>query len=132
MTKYGPSITTPLWLVPSIMRALIISLMAMLYRKKGTYLEKHVVMYFITIITAGLMTTTINTGVIILDGYLMNYPVSYTIIETLFRFLSSFITCIVVGILALFIMKALEKLNIGRVPCKKTKHIQQEENRMEA
>ena len=132
MAKYGPSITTPLWLVPSIMRALVISLVAMLYRKKGTYLEKHVVMYFITIIIAGLLTTTINTGVIILDGYLMNYPVSYTIIETFFRFLSSFITCIVVGILTLFIMKALEKLNIGRVPCKETKHIQQEENRMEA
>lgn len=125
MAKYGPSPTTALWLLPSLSRAIIISVVAMIYRKKNTYLEKHIVAYFITIAIAGLVTTSLNTGVIFLDGFLMNYPVSYTLIETVFRFLSSIITCIVVGCLSLPILTAINKLNIGRIPCRQT-HIKKE------
>ncbi len=116
MAKYGPSPTTALWLMPSLLRAITISLVAMIYRRKGSYLENHHVIYFLTVIIAGLLTTSANTGVIFLDGYLMNYPVSYTLLETFFRFLSSFITCIIVSILGLIVMKALGRINVNRVP----------------
>lgn len=117
MAKYGPGPTTVLWLIPGLLRALIISFVALIYRKKNTYLENHLVSYFITIIIAGLVTTSANTGIIILDGILMNYPTSYTLLETFFRFLSSFLTCIFVGILSLPILKAVNRMNIGRIPC---------------
>ncbi len=117
MAKYGPGPTTVLWLIPGMLRALILSLVALLYRKKNTYLENHPVMYFTTIIFAGLVTTGANTGIIILDGILMNYPASYTLLETCFRFLSSFLTCILVGILALPILKAINRIDVGRIPC---------------
>jgi uncharacterized membrane protein len=118
MAKYGPSPTTVLWLIPVILRASIISFSQLVCRRKGTYLERHLVLYFLIIILAGLVTTAANTGIIFLDGYLMNYPVSYTLLETLFRFLSSLITCVLVGILVLPVMKAIGKLDIKRVPYK--------------
>lgn len=114
IAKYGIGPTTILWLMPGIARGLIISITAAIYRKHNTYLEDHKIMYFITLIFSALMVTTLNTLIIFLDAKLLNYPVSYTIIETVFRFISGIITTIVIAIISLPILSAARKMNLGK------------------
>lgn len=117
--RYGFTPTTALWIIPVLARALILSVFAHIHRKKGSYLECHVLPYYLIVLFASLITTVLNTGIIFLDGYLMNYPVSFTLIETGFRFLSSVITSIIVSSIGLPILKALDKIDVGRIKCDK-------------
>lgn len=117
--KYGIGPTTALWIIPCIIRSLIISITAAIYRNHNSYLEDHKVMYFITLMFSALMVTTTNTCVIYLDAKLLGYPISYTIIETVFRFISGIITSIVVAIISLPILYSTRKMNIGREPLKR-------------
>lgn len=119
LLQYGFSPTTFLWIIPSLFRAGMISLFQVIERRRGTYLEDHIILYSLCMILTFLGTTLLNTGLIFLDAYLMKYPVSFTILETVFRFLSSIVTCVMVSILCLFLIKALSKADIGRIPCKK-------------
>lgn len=109
LAKYGISITTGLWLIPPLVRALTISITAYIYKKKGYFLEDKKVAYFLTIIIAALFTTACNSGIIIVDAMLLDYPSSFTLVSMGFRFLSSFITSIVVSIIAILIIKPLRK-----------------------
>lgn len=119
LLQYGFTPTTFLWIIPSLFRAGMVSLFQVIARRKGTYLENHLLAYSLLMLLTFLLTTSINTGLIFLDAYLMNYPVSFTILETIFRFLSSIVTCVVVSILCLFLIKGLSKADIGRIPCRK-------------
>lgn len=121
--KYGLTITTPLWLIPVLLRTIIISVVAQIFRNHNSYLEKHKVAFYITTISANLITTIANTAVIFLDAYIMNYPVSFALLETVLRFISSLITSIVVTTLSLPILKAVSKINLQREPLKKDKKI---------
>lgn len=107
---YGIMITTPLWILPPLFRALIISIVSMIFKKKNDSLENHIVIYFITTIVAGLVTSLMNTLVTFLDGYIIGYSVSFVLITTCFRFLINIATSIVVSIIALPIVKVLKKI----------------------
>ena len=114
MVRYGASPTTALWLMPVLLRASIISLTAHFCRKKGTYLENHLIGYFITLMIAALFTTAANTGIIYLDAWLLKYPVEYKRFETIFRFISGMVTSVLVAILAIPVVKVTSKMKIGR------------------
>ena len=116
MISYGPSPTTVLWILPVMLKSLIISLTASIYRHKGSYLENHKVAYFVTLVVSFLVTTLANTGVIILDSRLMGYPDGLTWILTLTRFLSSLLTSLLLALLSLPILHVVKKINIGREP----------------
>ncbi len=107
---YGIMVTTPLWILPPLFRALIISIVSMVYKKKNDALENHIIIYFITTIIAGLITSIANTAVTFLDGYIIGYSVSFVLLTTCFRFLINIATSIVVSIIALPIVKVLKKI----------------------
>lgn len=109
---YGIMITTPLWILPPLFRALIISIVSMIYKKKNDALENHIVIYFITTIIAGLITSIANTAVTFLDGFIIGYNVSFVLLTTCFRFLINIATSIVVSIIALPIVKVLKRIVI--------------------
>ena len=67
------SITTPLWMIPAISRALIIGF---IFLKKD--ILKHKKLWIFSVILTGLLVTAINTGVMFLDGYIWEYPVEFT------------------------------------------------------
>ena len=106
-SPYGITPTLPLWVLPVVVRGAIISLVAYLYRRKGDNLMKHKVIYFVTVLGAALVISCLDTGLLYLDGIIMNYPVSYTLLQTGMRFLTSQITGIVVSILVIFIYKSV-------------------------
>ncbi len=125
---YGITPTLPLWLIPPMIRAAIISLTAYFFRRNDQHLEDHYVIYFITVVVAAIHTTGANTGIIYLDAFLLDYPVAYVQFETLFRFISGMITAIIVGALSIPVVKALRKLKIGQSLTKSEKEANEKLN----
>lgn len=116
--KYGFTPTTALWILPVLLRALLLSLFATLSRRRGQYLENRTFLYYFSCLFVSLIVTVVNTGILFFDGFLMNYPVSFTLIETLFRFLSSIVTSFVVSSISLPILRSLNRLDINRIKIK--------------
>ena len=106
LSPYGLSPTTPLWIMPVVLRALIICLVAYFYKKRGDNLVNHKVMLFVTLMGAALIISGVDTGLLYLDGLIMGYPVSYTLFQTGIRFLSSQINAIICAILMIPLYRA--------------------------
>jgi uncharacterized membrane protein len=106
---YGLTITTPLWLVPPAIRGLIISTIAYVYKKGEDRLENHKVVYSITVISAAIITTVLNTLVMFLDAIIIGYPFEFFVVETIIRAAVGIGTSIVIGVICIPIVYALNK-----------------------
>lgn len=109
-TPYGITPTTALWVFPVVVRAAILSWVAYFFKKRKDDLTKHIILYFVTIMGTALLISGLDTGLLYLDGLIMGYPVSYTLLQTGMRFLTSQITAVIVALLALAIYKSANKL----------------------
>lgn len=109
-SSYGLTPTTPLWLLPPAIRGLCIAFPAWLYQRHDDRLERHLVVYFIVLILAALITSLLNTAVWFLDAYLMNYPYAIAFWETLIRSLLGLATSVIVGLICLPLSKAMDKV----------------------
>jgi uncharacterized membrane protein len=116
--SYGISLTTPLWLLAPVVRALILGGVAAFYRKKGLELDHKIFPYYLTVVVAALVVTLINTGVLFLDALIVGYPFSFVWLETLLRFLAGLVTAVVVALLAHPLADALRKLSPSLSPAK--------------
>ena len=110
ISPYGASPTTPLWVAPVVVRALLIGLASWRYRKKSDHITNHYVIYFLTLMCIALIISGLDTGLLYLDGIIMNYPVSYTFVQTILRFVSSQITAILVAALTIPLYRATSRL----------------------
>lgn len=128
--SYGLTPTTPLWILPPILRAIFIALPAWLYRRKEDRLENHIVIYFVVILFSALITTLANTGVWFLDAYIMEYPYPYTLITTVIRGVVGILTAIVVGALCLPLSRVMKKIIAFKTNIK-TRSNEAEENKTE-
>ena len=113
-STYGLSITTPLWMAPPIVRALLFGITYDVLLKKGIRLEDKKVWFFVVAIIVGLIVTLLNTGAIYLDAIIFEYPVSLAIVESIFRFVSSILSSIVCAVIALPALAALKKGGFNR------------------
>lgn len=122
-SAYGLTITTPIWMIPPILRAVVFGLAYEIFLKKGIKLEDKKLLFILFAIAAGLVTTLANTGAIFLDAKIFEYPVSMAIIESVFRFVSSIASSIAIGFICLPIIYALRnaKLIYDRSPKKSEK-----------
>ena len=111
---YGLSITTPIWMIPPILRAVVFGLIYDLYLKKGIRLENKRWLFIVFAIAAGLVTTIANTGAIYLDAIIWKYPASLALLESVFRFLSSIASSIFIALLSLPIIYALKNAGLIR------------------
>ena len=109
-TPYGITPTTALWILPVVVRAALLSWTAYFFKRKGDDITKHIIIYFVTIMGTALLISGLDTGLLYLDGLIMGYPVSYTLLQTGMRFLTSQITAVIVALLALGIYKSANKL----------------------
>ena len=109
---YGLSITTPLWMVPPILRAVVFGIVYEIFLKKGIKLEDKKVLFIVFAIIAGLVTTIANTGAIFLDAMIFEYPVSMAVVESIFRFVSSILSSIFIALVTLPIIYALKNANL--------------------
>ena len=109
---YGLSITTPLWMVPPILRAVVFGIAYEIFLKKGIKLEDKKVLFIVFAIIAGLVTTIANTGAIFLDAMIFEYPVSMAVVESIFRFVSSILSSVFIALVTLPIIYALKNANL--------------------
>lgn len=109
---YGLSITTPLWMVPPILRAVVFGIAYEIFLRKGIKLEDKKVLFIVFAIIAGLVTTIANTGAIFLDAMIFEYPVSMAVVESIFRFVSSILSSIFIALVTLPIIYALKNANL--------------------
>ena len=109
---YGLSITTPLWMVPPILRAVVFGIAYEIFLKKGIKLEDKKVLFIVFAIIAGLVTTIANTGAIFLDAMVFEYPVSMAVAESIFRFVSSILSSVFIALVTLPIIYALKNANL--------------------
>lgn len=110
LSPYGITPTIPLWILPVVVRGMLIALVAYLYRRKQDDLVNHPVIYFATLMGVALIISGLDTAILYLDGLIMGYPVYYTLAQTGIRFLTSQITAVVIGILVLLIYKSIKSL----------------------
>ena len=113
-STYGLTITTPIWMIPPILRALVFGLVYDLYLKHHIKLEDKKIMFIIYAVIAGLVVTLANTGAIFLDAYIFEYPVAMAIIESIMRFVSSILSSLAIAFIALPIIYALNKAGLIR------------------
>lgn len=109
---YGLSITTPLWMVPPILRAVVFGIAYEIFLKKGIKLEDKKILFIVFAIIAGFVTTIANTGAIFLDAMIFEYPVSMAALESIFRFVSSILSSIFIALVTLPIIYALKNANL--------------------
>jgi uncharacterized membrane protein len=114
IARYGLTPTTALWLVPVILRALIISVVAHIFRRNDKYLEENIPAYLVTLAIAAIVTTVANTYVIYIDAQLFHYPDGLTLVQTILRLISGIITSSVMAFISIPLIKAVSKLDIGR------------------
>ena len=116
---YGLTITTPLWMIPPVLRAAAFGIAYELFFIKGVRLEEKKVLYFILSVLAGLIVTIANTAAIFLDAMILGYPAAFAWLETLFRFLSSIGSSVACALLSLPVIYALQKTGFVRERNKK-------------
>ena len=109
---YGLSITTPIWMIPPILRAVVFGVIYEIYLKKDIKLEDKKLLFIIYATVAGLVTTLANTGAIFLDAAIFEYPVAMAVVESIFRFISSIVSSIAIGFICLPVIYALKNANL--------------------
>ncbi len=114
VSKYGITATTALWLVPVILRASIISIVAYVFRRNDKHLEDNIPAYIATLAIAAVVTTVANTYVIYIDAKLFHYPDGLTLAQTILRTIVGIITAAVMSFISIPVIKAVSKLQIGR------------------
>lgn len=108
LTPYGISPTTPLWILPVVLRAAIIVVVNLIYKRKGDDLFNHKVILYFTIAGAALIVSLFDTGLLFLDGIIMGYPVTLTWLQTLTRFLTSQANVLVTFLIIIPLRKATD------------------------
>ena len=111
-SAYGLTITTPIWMIPPILRAVVFGLFYHIYLKKGILLQDKKILFFVYATIAGLVTTIANTGAIYLDAYIFQYPVALALVESIFRFISSIASSLIIAGLSLPIIYALKSAGL--------------------
>ena len=111
---YGLTITTPIWMIPPLLRAVTFGLVYELFLKKGIRLEDKKGLFILFAIVAGLMTTIANTGAIFLDAYIIGYPVAMAVIESIFRFVSSIASSVFIALLCIPLIIALKNAGLAK------------------
>lgn len=111
-STYGLTITTPIWMIPPILRALVFGLIYEIYLKHKVKLENKKVLFIIVATLAGLVTTSANTLAIFLDAKIFNYPPSLAVVESIFRFVSSIASSIAIAFISLPVIAAINKAGL--------------------
>ena len=101
---YGLTATTVLWIIPSGVRALVIGLLFIAFKK-----STNPVTLTLCMIISSIAVTLVNTGVIYADSLVYHYPHGIVLITTVFRFISGIVSAIVYSAIICPILYAVKK-----------------------
>lgn len=118
MLKYGFTATTVLWLLPAVLRGLIVGLGTVVLRRsmsiEAITSTKKPYVYYIVCIVAGLVTSCANTLVFYLDSVIYHYY-SFAMIFGVFwvRLATGALASLVTATVALPVVVALRKFHLA-------------------
>ena len=102
--SYGLTPTTALWILPAVVRGLIVGL---LFKQKDV--KQHLKLWIFTVILCCLAVTAINTFVIWLDAKIFEYPSQLTTITIIFRFVGSIASAVIYALVVPTLFEPLIK-----------------------
>lgn len=103
---YGLTPTTPLWILPHVVRALIVGFMM---RKKDVIENQSA--WVLSVILSGIAVTLVNSLVIWLDALIFNYPAALTVITIVLRAAIGIVVSAAYALIIPPLISALKKLN---------------------
>lgn len=117
MLKFGFTPTTMLWILPLCMHGLVIGMAAVVFRKQMTvsYIiqARRPIVYFASCLTAGVVTSLLNTLAYYVDAKMFHYYTYELIFGVLgLRILSGLIVNFLGALVALPVLVALYKANL--------------------
>ncbi len=109
MINYGFTPTTFLWVIPPMLRVVVLWLFHLPFKKKGDVLYNHIVWYYVGAIVAALFVTASNTLVMYLDAIIIGYPITYVLVETIIRFAVGMLSSAICATILLPVTRVLKK-----------------------
>jgi ECF transporter S component (folate family) len=115
MLSYGFTATTPLWLIPPVVRGVIVGLCARRLRETARPLEFHAGRLYAVCVAASFGTTVCNTAVIWLDSVLYHYyTFAYVFGDGLLRVFTGVVTAVCVASVAMPITRLLRRQGLAQ------------------
>ena len=108
--KYGLTLTTPLWILPSAIRGLLIGIVALIYKKKGTDMMDHRFQALGWLLGIAVIVSFVNTLVMFLDATIYDYSFLFAAWSTLTRFGTSLLTAVIVWLVCMPLYSAIKKI----------------------
>lgn len=105
---YGLSVTTPLWMLPAMMRGLLVGLWA---KRRGYRYDRRALGPIL--IATALAVTAVTTGVMWVDSRAFAYPFAATLPSLLLRIAAGLITSAIYTLILPPIITALRKSGLG-------------------
>ena len=102
--SYGITPTTALWILPPVVRALIIGFM---FKQKDV--KKHPVLWIVAVVLSCIAVTVINTFAIWVDAKIFHYPSNLTNITIILRFVGSIATAVLYALVTPALFEPLVK-----------------------
>lgn len=115
MIGYGLTYTTPLWIIPVVVRGILICLFAsfIIKRRGGDVRNIKYYEYFIILIISGAVVTVLNTAVIALDAVIFGYySYAYVFGDLAFRFISMIASTVVYTAVTKTVIDALYRIRL--------------------
>lgn len=129
-SSYGLTITTPLWMIPPMLRGVVIGVVADIFFHKKSRLEDHPVIASITIVSAAIVVTASNTLVMYLDAVIIGYSYTWVWLQTLIRFGVGILEAGLIAAISIPVVRALRKAGlIDRVRTREAESIPTEEDK---
>ncbi len=129
MLSYGLMPTTVLWMIPPVVRAVLMGLWCALLRRRGVrgdhtvaddqafgkrtargiHPEDYPTAFLVYTVITAVFTTLLNTLVMYLDAQILKYSAAYVMADFFPRMLSGIVTAVICGIVAPPVLRALRK-----------------------
>ena len=88
-SQYGLMVTTPLWIIPPVLFALMVGL---IFKQKDV--RSHIKLWIFTVILCCLVLTAVNTAFMKIDEIITGWPAQLQAVKIVLRFVSSIISSI--------------------------------------
>ena len=109
---YGLTPTTLLWMLPPLLRPILINPITYHYGKKGIHMEDKKILSISLIIISSLLVSATNSLVFYLDSLIIGYPYKAVLLDNILQAIITMGTGVLEAILLFPLVKAIRKANL--------------------
>lgn len=109
---YGLTPTTLLWMLPPLLRPILINPITYHYGKKGIHMEDKKILSISLIIISSLLVSAANSLVFYLDSLIIGYPYKAVLLDNILQAIITMATGVLEAFLLFPLVKAIRKANL--------------------